>query len=123
MKRKWVKQLPELGVINIHGTSNNTIINITNSAGESCRWSSCGLAGFRGAKKKTAFAAQSIARELACNLYSQGLRNAAIRLKGFGRARDIVMQEFDFAGIKIESISEATRFPHNGCRPPKKRRL
>jgi small subunit ribosomal protein S11 len=120
-KRK-VKVDPE-GLVYIKASFNNIIISITNKKGEVISWASAGKAGFRGSKKNTPYAAQIAASEAARVANEAGMRSATVYVKGPGAGREAAIRAVDSTGIKISRIFDVTPVPHNGCRPPKKRRV
>lgn len=107
----------------IKATFNNIIISLTNRKGQVISWSSAGKAGFRGSKKNTPYAAQIAASEAARAAYDAGLRVAEVYVKGPGSGREAAIRAIDVAGIKVMRIKDVTPVPHNGCRPPKRRRV
>jgi len=111
------------GIVHIQSTFNNTIITITNLVGDTISWASAGSSGFRGARKKTPFAAQTAAEKAALEAASSGIKNVRILIKGQGSGRETAIRAIESAGFKISSIEDITTVPHNGCRPPKKRRV
>ena len=111
------------GIVHIQSTFNNTIITITNLVGDTISWASAGSSGFRGARKKTPFAAQTAAEKAALEAASTGIKNVSILIKGQGSGRETAIRAIESAGFKISSIKDITSVPHNGCRPPKKRRV
>ena len=111
------------GIVHIQSTFNNTIITITNLVGDTISWASAGSSGFRGARKKTPFAAQTAAEKAALEAASTGIKNVRILIKGQGSGRETAIRAIESAGFKISSIKDITSVPHNGCRPPKKRRV
>jgi len=121
-KRRKVKVDPE-GVVHIHATFNNIIISICNKAGQVISWGSAGKAGFRGSKKNTPYAAQMAAGDAAKTAYDAGLRNVEVLVKGPGSGREAAIRAIDVSGIKVSKIKDVTPVPHNGCRPPKRRRV
>jgi len=122
VKRRNVKVEPE-GMAFIQATFNNIIISITNKRGQVISWASAGKAGFRGSKKNTPYAAQVAASEAAKVAYDAGLRMAEVYVKGPGSGREAAIRAIDVAGIKVARIKDVTPVPHNGCRPPKRRRV
>ena len=122
IKKKNVKVDPQ-GCAYIQATFNNIIITITNRAGQVISWSSAGKSGFRGSKKNTPYAAQVSASEAAKEAYDLGLRAVVVYVKGPGSGREAAIRAIDAAGIKVLTILDVTPMPHNGCRPPKKRRV
>ena len=120
-KRKVV--VDPLGKVYIKATFNNIIISITNSNGDVISWSSAGKMGFRGSKKNTPYAAQVSATDCAKVAYDLGMRKADVYVKGPGSGRDAAIRNFHNSGIEIQTIYDVTPVPHNGCRPPKRRRV
>ena len=104
-------------------TSNNTKITVTDSEGKTLVWASGGSVGFKGSKRSTSYAAQATAEIVGEKAYKVGIRNIQVRLKGIGKGRFSVAKGLRSAGLRIQSISDVTPLPHNGCRPPKKRRI
>jgi small subunit ribosomal protein S11 len=121
-KKKNVK-VEAQGQAHIRASFNNIIITLTNNAGQAISWASAGQAGFRGSKKNTPYAAQIAATDAAKEAYDCGLRSVTVFVKGPGSGREAAIRAIDAAGIKVLSISDVTPMPHNGCRPPKKRRV
>ncbi len=121
VKRK-VKITPE-GIVFIRASFNNLIISITNKQGEVISWASAGKAGFRGSKKNTPYAAQVAASDAAKTAYDAGMRSAEVFVKGPGSGREAAIRAVDQTGIKVTVINDVTPLPHNGCRPPKRRRV
>ena len=111
------------GVIHIQSTFNNTIVTITNLTGDTIAWASAGSAGFKGARKCTPFAAQTAAEKAALEALSTGMKNVEILVKGQGSGRETAIRAIEGAGFAISSIQDITSVPHNGCRPPKRRRV
>jgi small subunit ribosomal protein S11 len=120
--KRNVKVDPE-GLVYIKASFNNIIISITNKKGEVISWASAGKAGFRGSKKNTPYAAQIAASEAARVANEAGMRSATVYVKGPGAGREAAIRAVDSTGIKISRIFDVTPVPHNGCRPPKKRRV
>lgn len=121
--RKKQKKVVSVGIVNITSTFNNTIITVNDILGNTLCWSSAGTSGFKGARKSTAFAAQSAARNAAVKALEFGMQKVEIIVKGRGSGRETSVRALKSAGLKILSIEDKTNLPHNGCRPPKKRRL
>jgi small subunit ribosomal protein S11 len=121
-KKRVVKVEPE-GVVHINATFNNIIISITNRAGQVIAWGSAGKAGFRGSKKNTPYAAQVAAEDAAKKAYEAGVRKAEVLVKGPGSGRESAIRTVNNCGIEVTIIRDITPIPHNGCRPPKKRRV
>ena len=111
------------GVVHIHSTFNNTIVTITNLTGDTISWASAGSSGFKGARKSTPFAAQTAAEKAAVAALSSGMKNVEILVKGQGSGRETAIRAIEGAGFSILSIQDITSVPHNGCRPPKRRRV
>ena len=111
------------GVVHIQSTFNNTIVTITNLTGETISWASAGSSGFKGARKGTPFAAQTAAEKAALEALNTGMKNVEIRIKGQGSGRETAIRALESAGFDIISIKDITSVPHNGCRPPKRRRI
>lgn len=120
---KKSKKISSLGVVHIKSTFNNTIVNITDKEGNTLVWASAGGSGFKGAKKGTPFAAQSAAEKAASQAYEQGMRRAEIVVSGPGSGRETAIRALQSCGLQVLVIKDVTPVPHNGCRPPKKRRV
>ena len=121
-KKKNVK-VDALGQAHVQATFNNVIISLTNNSGQVISWSSAGKMGFRGSKKNTPYAAQVAATDAAKVAYEAGMRTAIVFVKGPGSGRESAIRAIDNAGIKVKTIKDMTPIPHNGCRPPKRRRV
>ena len=121
--RKKVKKNVSDGIAHVHASFNNTIITITDRQGNTLSWATSGGAGFRGSRKSTPFAAQVAAEAASRVAIEYGIKNLDVRIKGPGPGRDSSVRALNALGIKILSISDVTPVPHNGCRPPKKRRI
>ena len=111
------------GIAHIHSTFNNTIVTITNVRGNVLAWSSSGASGFKGARKKTPLAAKQAAENAAQTCLSQGMKEISVRVKGVGAGREGALRGLRDAGLMISIIRDVTPISHNGCRPPKKRRV
>lgn len=111
------------GVVYIKATFNNTIVTITDTNGETLSWASAGCVGFKGARKSTPFAAGRAADKAANEARKSGLSEVEVRVKGPGAGREQAILNLQHAGLRISSIEDVTPLPHNGCRPPKKRRV
>ena len=122
VKKRKVKVDPE-GLAYIQASFNNIIISLTNKQGQVISWATAGKAGFRGSKKNTPYAAQVAAADAAKVAYDAGMRAAEVFVKGPGSGREAAIRALDGAGIKISKIKDVTPIPHNGCRPPKRRRV
>ncbi len=121
--RKKVKKSVVDGVAHVHASFNNTIITITDRQGNALAWATAGGSGFRGSRKSTPFAAQVAATRASEVVKEFGMKNMEVQVKGPGPGRDSAVRALNNAGFKITSISDVTPIPHNGCRPPKKRRV
>lgn len=121
--RKKVKKNVADGIAHIHASFNNTIITITDMQGNSLAWASAGGSGFRGSRKSTPFAAQVAAEKAGSKVKEYGMKNMEVRVKGPGPGRESAVRALYSVGFKINMISDVTPIPHNGCRPPKKRRV
>ena len=113
----------ESGVAHIRSTFNNTLVTITDVRGNAISWSSAGIQGFKGSRKSTPFAAQVAAEMAGRTAMEYGIKNLEVRIKGPGPGRDSSVRALNALGIKITSIADITPIPHNGCRPPKRRRI
>lgn len=120
--KKSKQKIPK-GVVHIKSTFNNTIVNITDNKGNTLFWASAGGSGFKGAKKGTPFAAQSAAEKVATAAYEQGMRQAEVIVSGPGSGRETAIRALQSSGLEVLVIKDITPVPHNGCRPPKKRRV
>jgi small subunit ribosomal protein S11 len=120
---KKTKNSVTSGIVHIQSTFNNTIITITNLTGDTIAWASAGSTGFKGARKGTPFAAQTAAEKASLDALSSGLKNVEILVKGQGSGRETAIRAIQGAGFEINSIQDITPVPHNGCRPPKPRRV
>lgn len=107
----------------VHSTFNNVIVTLTNGVGEVISWSSAGKMGFRGSKKNTPYAAQTAAQDCAKVAYDLGLRKVKVYVKGPGQGRESAIRTINGAGIEVLEIVDVTPLPHNGCRPPNRRRV
>jgi|SRR5215470_7841965 small subunit ribosomal protein S11 len=121
-KKKVKKDVPT-GVVHIQATFNNTMITVTDMAGNTISWSSAGAKGFRGSRKSTPFAAQVASDEAARVAMENGMRSAVVLVKGPGSGREAALRALAAAGLKITLVKDVTPLPHNGCRPPKRRRV
>ena len=121
-KRKEKKHV-ESGAAHFRSTFNNTIVTITDSNGNTIAWASAGGLGFKGSRKSTPFAAQMAAEQAAKAAIDQGMRSADVFVKGPGAGREAAIRALQAAGIEVSSIKDVTPIPHNGCRPPKRRRV
>ncbi len=121
--RRKKRQVDAEGVAHIKATFNNTIITITENNGGTVAWASAGKAGFKGSKKSTPFAATIAAETVGREAASMGMKRVHVRVQGPGSGRESAIQALQGAGLTIRSIRDVTPIPHNGCRPPKKRRV
>ncbi len=121
--RKKVKKVVTDGIAHIHASFNNTIITISDRQGNALCWATSGGSGFRGSRKSTPFAAQVAADRAGQVAKEYGMKNLDVHVKGPGPGRESAVRALNNAGFKITSISDVTPIPHNGCRPPKKRRV
>jgi small subunit ribosomal protein S11 len=121
--RKKVKKNVAEGVAHIHASFNNTIVTITDRQGNALSWASTGSSGFKGSRKSTPFAAQIAAEQAGRAAQECGVKNLEVRIKGPGPGRESAVRALNAVGFKILSISDVTPIPHNGCRPPKRRRV
>ena len=121
--RKKVRRTVSDGVAHIHATFNNTVVTITDRQGNALGWATAGASGFKGSRKSTPFAAQVAATRAGEAVQEYGVKNLDVRVKGPGPGRESAVRALNAAGFKIISIMDVTPIPHNGCRPPKKRRV
>ena len=121
--KKKVKKNVQSGMAHIQATFNNTIITFTDMSGNALSWASSGQQGFRGSRKSTPFAAQVAAEDAAKKAMDHGVRSVAVYVKGPGGGRESALRAIQGAGIRVTLIRDVTPIPHNGCRPPKRRRV
>ena len=121
-KKKEKKSVPE-GVAHIQATFNNTIVTITDPRGNTIAWSSAGVQGFKGSRKSTPYAAQTAVEDAAKKAMEHGLRKLEVYIKGPGSGRESALRGLQSAGFNVTLIRDVTPVPHNGCRPPKRRRV
>lgn len=121
--RRRERRIVEKGVAHIKSTFNNTIVLITDTAGGAISWSSAGKQGFKGSRKSTPFAAQLAAETAAKTAMDQGMREVEVMVKGPGSGRESAIRALQAAGLEVTVIKDTTPVPHNGCRPPKRRRV
>ncbi|MDO1448461.1 30S ribosomal protein S11 [Rhodocytophaga aerolata] len=121
--KKRVVIVEPVGQVHIKATFNNIIISVTNGAGQVISWASAGKMGFKGSKKNTPYAAQMAAQNCAQAAYELGMRKAEVFVKGPGAGRESAIRTIQNAGIEVTTIKDITPLPHNGCRPPKRRRV
>jgi small subunit ribosomal protein S11 len=121
--KKKVRKSVSDGVAHIHASFNNTIVTITDRQGNTLSWATSGGSGFRGSRKSTPFAAQVAAEKAGDKAKEYGVKNLDVNVKGPGPGRESAVRSLNASGFKITSIQDVTPIPHNGCRPPKKRRV
>jgi len=121
--RKRAKRMVSDGIAHVHASFNNTIVTITDRQGNTLSWATAGGCGFRGSRKSTPFAAQVAAEKAGVAAQEYGLKNVEVRVCGPGPGRESAVRALNAAGLKVTSIEDVTPIPHNGCRPPKKRRV
>jgi len=122
-RKRVVKKNVEKGAAHIQSTFNNTIVTLTDTHGNALSWSSAGSLGFRGSKKSTPFAAQMAAETAAKGAVEHGLKTIEVYVKGPGSGREAAIRSLQAAGLEVSMIKDVTPIPHNGCRPPKRRRV
>ncbi len=122
-RKRRVRKNIESGIAHIHSTFNNTIVMITDVHGNALSWSSAGALGFRGSRKSTPFAAQMAAETAAKAAMEHGLKSVEVTVKGPGSGREAAIRALQTAGLEVSAIRDVTPVPHNGCRPPKRRRV
>ncbi|WP_026486944.1 30S ribosomal protein S11 [Caldanaerobius polysaccharolyticus] len=122
-RRRRDRKNVEKGIAHIHSTFNNTIVTLTDMAGNAVSWASAGTVGFKGSRKSTPFAAQMAAEAAAKAAMDLGMRNVEVYVKGPGAGREAAIRALQAAGLEVNAIKDVTPIPHNGCRPPKRRRL
>nr|AEX37338.1 ribosomal protein S11 [Arbutus unedo] len=120
--RKNTRRIPK-GVIHVQASFNNTIVTVTDVRGRVVSWSSAGTCGFKGRRKRTPFAAQTTVGNAIRTVVDQGMQRAEVMIKGPGRGRDAALRTIGRSGIRLTCVRDVTPMPHNGCRPPKKRRV
>ena len=121
--RKRIKKNVQSGVVHIRSTFDNTIITVADVSGNTISWSSAGSRGFKGSRKSTPFAAQLAAEDAARKAQEHGMRTVAVHVQGPGAGREAALRALSNAGFKVTVIRDVTPIPHNGCRPPKRRRV
>jgi len=120
---KRTKRAPANGQIHVHASFNNTIVTVTDQQGNTISWGSAGTAGFKGSRKSTPYAAQIAAEQAARRAMEHGLRQVEVFVKGPGSGREAAIRALQSSGLIVLSIKDSTPIPHNGCRPPKRRRV
>ena len=123
VKRRRERKNIEKGTVHIRATFNNTIVTITDTAGNAISWASAGELGFKGSRKSTPFAAQSAAETAAKAAIDHGLKSVEVFVKGPGSGREAAIRALQACGLEVKMIKDVTPIPHNGCRPPKRRRV
>ncbi len=123
VRRRKERKNIERGAVHISSTFNNTIVTVTDTAGNAISWASAGGSGFRGSKKSTPFAAQTAAETAAKAAMEHGLKTVEVYVKGPGAGREAAIRALQAAGLEVSLIKDVTPIPHNGCRPPKRRRV
>ena len=123
VRRRREKKNIERGAVHISSTFNNTIVTITDVNGNAISWASSGGLGFRGSRKSTPYAAQTAAETAACAAMEHGLKSVEVFVKGPGAGREAAIRALQTAGLEVSMIKDVTPIPHNGCRPPKRRRV
>ncbi len=121
--KKKVKRSVSSGVVHIQSTFNNTIVTVTDTMGNTVAWSSAGVLGFKGSRKSTPFAAQVATEDAVRKAMEAGMKNVEVFIKGPGPGRESALRALQNTGIHVTSIRDVTPVPHNGCRPPKRRRV
>jgi small subunit ribosomal protein S11 len=121
--KKRVRKNISTGIVHIQSTFNNTLVSITDVNGNVLAWASAGVRGFKGSRKSTPFAAQLAADEAAKRAQEHGMQTVSIRISGPGAGRESALRGIQSAGLRVTSIKDVTPIPHNGCRPPKRRRV
>lgn len=122
-EKKKIKRVVTDGIAHIHASFNNTIVTISDRQGNALSWATSGGSGFRGSRKSTPFAAQVAAEKASTTALEYGMKSVDVRVKGPGPGRESAVRALNAAGLRINSISDITPIPHNGCRPPKRRRV
>lgn len=122
-RRRRAKKNVSTGVAHIHSTFNNTIVTITDTQGNTIAWSSAGALGFKGSRKSTPFAAQMASEAAAKQAVEDGMKSIEVTVKGPGAGREAAIRSLQAAGLEVTAIRDVTPVPHNGCRPPKRRRV
>ncbi|MFD1067337.1 30S ribosomal protein S11 [Oceanobacillus locisalsi] len=122
-RKRRVKKNIESGIAHIRSTFNNTIVTVTDTQGNAVGWSSAGALGFKGSKKSTPFAAQMAAETAARSAIENGMKTLEVTVKGPGAGREAAIRSLQAAGLEVTAIVDVTPVPHNGCRPPKRRRV
>ncbi len=122
-RKKKARKASGNGVVHIQSTFNNTMITITDDKGSTIAWASAGTKGFKGSRKSTPFAAQQAAADVSRRVQDMGMRSVAVHVKGPGSGREAALRALQSSGLRVTMIKDVTPIPHNGCRPPKRRRV
>jgi small subunit ribosomal protein S11 len=122
-EKKKDKKVGAIGVVHVHATFNNTIVSVTDPTGAVVSWASGGKVGFKGSRKSTPFAAQMAAQNAAKTAIGLGMKRVEVWVKGPGQGREAAIRSLQAAGLEVTAIRDVTPIPHNGCRPPKRRRV
>lgn len=122
-KKRKTRRNVTVGIVHIRATFNNTSVTVTDTRGDTLCWATAGTCGFKGSRKSTPFAAQCAAQQAAEKAAKFGVKEVEVRVNGPGSGRESAITSLEAAGISVKSIADATPMPHNGCRPPKKRRV
>jgi small subunit ribosomal protein S11 len=122
-KKKRARRNVTVGIVNVKATFNNTVVTVTDTKGDVLCWASAGTSGFKGSRKSTPFAGQSAATQAAEKAIKFGMKEVEVRVKGPGAGRESAITALEAAGLKVKAIEDITPIPHNGCRPPKRRRV
>jgi len=122
-KRRKVRRNVTLAVVHVKATFNNTVVTVTDTKGDVLCWASAGTSGFKGSRKSTPFAGQCAAQQAAEKAAKYGVKEVEVKVKGPGSGRESAITALQSAGLSVKSIEDVTPLPHNGCRPPKKRRV
>lgn len=122
-KKKKVRRNVTVGIAYIQATFNNTVVTVTDTKGDTLCWASAGTCGFKGSRKSTPFAGQCAAQQAAEKALKFGVKEVEVRVKGPGSGRESAITALQAAGLNVKAIEDCTPIPHNGCRPPKKRRV
>jgi small subunit ribosomal protein S11 len=122
-KRRKIRRNVTLAIVHVKATFNNTVVTITDTKGDVLCWASAGTSGFKGSRKSTPFAGQCAAQQAAEKASKYGVKEVDVRVKGPGSGRESAITALQMAGLSVKSIEDVTPLPHNGCRPPKKRRV
>lgn len=121
--KKRAKKNVQLGIVHIYSSFNNTIVTITDQSGNAVSWSTCGARNFKGSRKSTPFAAQIAAEDACRKAQDHGMKSVEVRVKGPGSGRESALRAVANSGLRVSMIKDVTPIPHNGCRPPKRRRV